>query len=122
MENIPQNRFIVDKKHNKFQLVIKSNLAAISHFSIEEPDELFDQKYLGLFKLKTNEKFRGKGYMKYLLSEIFKYSKTNLNINHVLLNVYTDNSSALNLYLNQGFEIYGEYEDDKPYYTLIKHL
>lgn len=122
MTPLPENRFIIDKKNKKFELYIGNNLVAHSYFELENPDETFDQKYVSLFKLKTEENFRGKGYMKYLLSRIFKYVKIKLKINQILLNVYTDNMPAVNLYLNSGFEIFGEYMDDKPYYVLIKHL
>ena len=100
-------------------------LVAESQFNIEQPDELFNQKYIGLFKLKTVKEFQGKGFMKYLLGQIFNYVKNELNIGYILLNVYKNNNNALNLYLNNGFEIYKNYDDvddDEPYFTLIKKL
>ena len=118
-----EKRFIIDKKNYKFQLFLEDILVAESHFSIEQPDELFNQKYVGLFKLETNKEFRGKGFMKYLLGQIFDYVKNELNIINILLNVYKNNDSALNLYFNSGFEIYKNYDDDdEPYFTLIKKL
>ncbi len=42
-------KFVVNNR--KFQLFLSGTLIAESHFSIEEPDELFDQKYVGLFIL-----------------------------------------------------------------------
>jgi len=121
---ITEKKFIIDKKNYKFQLFLENILVAESHFNIEQPDDLFDQKYLGLFKLKTDKEFRGKGLMKYLLEQIFDYVKNKLNINNILLNVYKNNNTALNLYFNCGFEIYKNYddEDDDPYFTLIKKL
>ena len=117
--------FVIDKKNDKFQLFLDNLLTAESYFTIIDPDELFDQKYLGLFRLKTEEDFRGKGFMKYLLTLIFNYAKNKLNVNYILLNVYKSNTPAVNLYFNSGFEIYKNFEEDeieKPYFTLIKKL
>ena len=118
-----ERRFVVDKKNYKFQLFLGDILVAKSDFSIDQPNELYNQKYVGLFKLETVEKFQGKGYMKYLLEQIFDYIKNELNIDTILLNVYKNNDRALNLYFNSGFVIYKKYDDDEdPYYTLIKDL
>ena len=122
MNTIPENRFVVNKKSKKFQLFYENKLVAESYFSIENPDNLYDEKYLGIFKVKTIEEYRGRGFMRALLSNIFEYTKKNLNIQVILLNVYLKNTVALNLYLNLGFDIFKEGEDDYPYYTLIKHL
>lgn len=122
-EQLNKKKFRIDKKNYKFQLFLEDILVAESHFSIEQPDDLFNQEYVGLFKLKTNEEFRGKGFMKYLLGQIFDYVKNKLNIDSILLNVYKNNSSALHLYFNSGFEIYKNYnDDDEPYFTLLKKL
>lgn len=122
MNTIPENRFVVNKKSEKFQLFYENKLVAESYFSIENPDNLYDEKYIGIFKVKTIEKYRGRGFMRTLLTNIFEYTKNNLNIQVILLNVYLKNAVALNLYLSLGFEIFKEDEDDYPYYTLIKHL
>lgn len=118
-----EKKFIVDKRNNKFQLFSNNILVSESHFNVGQPDDLIDQKYVGLFKLKTNKEYRGKGFMNYLLKKIFDYVKTELNIRNILLNVYKYNKKALNLYFKNGFEIYKDYDDDdEPYYTLIKKL
>lgn len=122
--SLPEKRFVVEG-HNKFQLFLCDILAAESKFGVEQADELFNQPYVGLFQLKTMEKFRGQGLMTYLLEQIFGYVKNTLNISHILLNVYKSNTSALNLYLNCGFEVYKNFddvEDEEPYFTLIKNL
>ena len=116
------SRFVIDKKNYKFQLFLGNILVAESYFSIEQPDELFNQKYVGLFKLETDKEFRGKGFMKYLLEQIFEYVK-NEKLGTILLNVYKSNYNALNLYINNGFEVYKDFnDDDEPYYTLIKSM
>ena len=117
-----EKSFVIDKKNYKFQLFLGNILVAESYFSIEQPDELFNQKYVGLFKLETDKEFRGKGFMKYLLERIFEYVK-NEKLGTILLNVYKSNYNALNLYINNGFEVYKDFnDDDEPYYTLIKSI
>lgn len=122
-ELLKEKRFVVN--HDKFQLFLKNILVAESYYGVEQPDELFNQKYVGLFKLGTNTEYRGKGFMKYLMEQIFDYVKNELKINVILLNVYKHNTPAINLYFNMGFEIYKNYDDnvdEEPYFTLIKNL
>ena len=124
-ENIIQKNFVINKKNNKFELYLNDILVSECYFDIEQPNEFFNEIYVSIFKLKTNDKYLGKGFAKYLLIKIFNYVKNELNINNILLNVYKNNKIALNLYLNNGFQIYKDYDniiDDDPYFTLIKKL
>lgn len=121
-ENISEKRFRVDKKNFIFKLFLGRTLVSKSNFSIEKPDELYDKKYVGIFKLGTKKEYRGKGFAKDLLENIFDYVKNELKIDHILLNVYKDNTNAVNLYFNTGFKIYKSYEEEDPYLTLIKNL
>lgn len=120
-EFINEKRFIVDDEKGIFKLFLGDILVAKSYFDIEQPDKLFTQKYVGLFKLETNVAYRGKGYMRYLLEQIFNHVKNEFNIDYIFLNVYKENKNALNLYFKSGFEIYKEF-DDESYFTLIKKL
>lgn len=112
-----QKKFIIDK--NNFQLFLGDILVSESGFSIEQPDKFFDQKYLTLYNIKTDENFQGKGFAKYMLEQIFNYAKNILKINIITLIVYKNNTKAVNLYFNIGFEIYIDYDDS---YSLIKKL
>ena len=118
-DTTPEKKFEINKKKHKFQLFLDNILVAESGFRIEQPDEFFNQKYIYLFNLKTSENFRSKGYMKYLLEQIFNYIKNEIKINLITLIVYKVNTPAINLYFNTGFEIYREYHDS---YSLIKKL
>ena len=109
--------FTVSK--NKFRLYLDKTLVTETGFKIVQPDKYFDQKYIILFELKTIEKYQGKGFAKHLLQEICDYVKNELKLNIISLIVYKDNFKALNLYLNNGFEIYFDYDDS---YSLIKKL
>jgi ribosomal protein S18 acetylase RimI-like enzyme len=117
-----EKRFVVDKKNHKFQLFLGDILVAESQFHIEKSDKWFNQKYVTIFDLKTVEKFQGKGLAKYLLENIFYYVKNELKLNIITLLVYKNNNRALNLYLNNGFEIYQNFEDDEPCFILMKKL
>lgn len=114
-----EKRFVVD--NYKFKLFLGDIYVAESGFSIEEPDEWIKEKYATLFNLKTFKEFRGQGYMKYLLDQIFNYVKNDLKIKIITLNVYKSNTNAINLYLKTGFEIFIDtYDNDMM--TLIKRL
>ena len=116
-------KFVSDVKGHKFQLFVGDELVAETNFNIEKPDWLFNEKYIGIFGLNTKEEHRRKGYMKYLMDQIFDYVRNKFNINYILLNVYKDNTAAVNLYQNMGFEIYRDYDEGEgSYFTLIKKL
>ena len=55
-EDSTEKKFVI--KNNKFQLFLNDNLVAESGFSIEQPDEWFNQKYATIFELKTDEKYQ----------------------------------------------------------------
>ena len=116
-ENITDKKFVV--KNNKFELLIDNILVAETKFNIETEDEFFNEKYVSIYELETFEQYRGKGYAKYLLNEIFNYVKNKLKLNIITLIVDKDNTKAVNLYFNNGFEIFMEYEDS---YSLVKKL
>jgi len=117
-ENYSINKkFIIEE--NKFKLFIDNNLVAETSYNIEESDEFFNEKYISIYDLETFEQFRGKGYARLLLEEIFKYTKDKLKIKIITLIVDKDNYKAVNLYLKTGFEIFIEYEYS---YSLVKYL
>jgi ribosomal protein S18 acetylase RimI-like enzyme len=116
-ESVTDKKFIV--KNHKFELLIDSILVAESKFNIESEDEFFNEKYLSIYELETFEQFRGKGYARLLLEEIFNYVKNTLKLNTITLIVDKVNHKAVNLYFNTGFEIFMEYEDS---YSLVKKL
>jgi ribosomal protein S18 acetylase RimI-like enzyme len=118
------NEDVTDKKQfvveqSMFKLLIDDVLVAETKFNIETPDEFFNEKYVSIYELETFEQFRGKGYAKYLLNEIFNYVKNTLKLNIITLIVDKDNAKAVSLYFNNGFEIFMEYEDS---YSLVKKL
>jgi ribosomal protein S18 acetylase RimI-like enzyme len=117
-ESSTYNKLLITK-NNKFELLIDNILVAETQFNIEDQDEFFNVKYVSIYELKTFKQFRGKGYARMLLNEIFNYVKHTLNINIITLIVDKDNINAVNLYFNTGFEIFMEYNDS---YSLVKKL
>ena len=105
--------------NEKFQLYLGNILVSESGFVVEQPDKWFNQKYVTIHDLETIKKFRGKGFAKYLLEEIFNYVKNELKLKIITLIVFKNNNKAVNLYFKCGFEIYEEYNDS---YSLIKKL
>lgn len=81
--------------------------------------KFFHERYVTLYGLKTYQEFQGKGFARYLLQQIFNYVKNELKYNIITLIVYKDNIKAVNLYLNNGFKVFMEYDDS---YSLIKKL
>lgn len=114
-ENKEDKKFVVDK--NKFKLFLNDILISNTGFSIEHPDKWFNEKYVTLYNLKTEDEFQGKGFAKYLLEQIFDYVKNKLKINIITLIVDKDNHKAINLYFKNGFEIFIEYDDS---FSLVK--
>lgn len=109
------NKYTIDKK----QLYVDDVMVSETGFRIQVPDKWFDEKYVTIFDLETKVKYRGNGYAKYLLKQLFDYVKKSLELNIITLIVYKNNTTAVNLYFKIGFEVYEEYDDC---YSLIKNL
>lgn len=116
-ENVSNKNFVIED--NKFKLFSNNILVSESNFNIEEPDDFFNEKYISLYDIKTNEKYQGQGFAKYLMNKIFDYVKNNLNIKIITLIVDKDNYKATDLYFKIGFKIFIEYKDS---FSLIKKL
>ena len=110
---------MITSKFKTFKLLIDNILVSECGYNIEDADEFFNEKYISIYNLKTIEQYRGKGYWKILLNDLFNYVKNNLKINIITLIVYKNNINALNLYFSSGFEIFMEYDDS---YSLMKKL
>lgn len=110
----------LDINNNKFML-IDNDMVVLSqtYFNIEDPDEFFNEKYISIYSLETDETHRGKGYALLLLNKIFEYIKNTLQLNIITLIVDKDNIPALNLYVKAGFKKFIEYDDS---YSLVKKL
>lgn len=120
-----EKEFVIDKNNYKFKLFLGDILVVESGYSIEQPDEWFNQTYVTLYDLQTIKKFQRNGFAKYFLEQIFKYVKNELKLNIITLIVYKNNYKAVNLYFKTGFEKYNEYDDmiiNNSYFTLIKKL
>ena len=111
--------YMITSKFKTFKLLIDNILVSECGYNIEDADEFFNEKYIIFYNFKTIDQYRGKGYSKVLLNNIFDYVKYNLKLNIITLIVYKNNIKALNLYFSSGFEIFMEYDDS---YSLMKKL
>ena len=68
----------------------------------------FEQKYVDIKELGTDENCQGKGYGKQLINAVKEYAKQH-NIKRVQLNVWTFNEGALKFYDKTGFNTYRKY-------------
>lgn len=66
-------------------------------------------KHQCLFAIIVSEKFRGKGIGTLFLKELQRLAKEKFHIELLHLEVY-ENNPTLNLYLREGFQIYGRHE------------
>ena len=125
-----QKIFIIDKTNNKFQLFLDDILVSETEYRIEKPDKWFKEEYVTIFNLRTINRFKRKGYAKYLLKQMFDYIKNDLKIDIITLLVFKNNEGAVKLYLGCGFEKFQDSDkmdkdntDDKDScFILIKKL
>ena len=68
-ESLDDKTFIILK--NEFRLSVNNVVVSKTGYNIEEPDKWFNEKYVTLYDLKTFEMFKGKGYAKSLLNQLF---------------------------------------------------
>ena len=78
----------------------------------------------------VDEKYRGKGYAKYLLNNLIRVAEKDIKGKNIVLSVYEDNYVALNLYNSMGFIPYVAGYDNRgeektrreKYYKMIKYI
>ena len=129
-EKKEEKTFIIDKTNNKFQLFLDDILVSETEYRIEKPDKWFKDEYITIFNLRTVNRFKRKGYAKYLLKQMFDYIKDDLGIDIITLLVFKNNEGAVKLYLGCGFKVFQDSDkmdkdniDDKDScFILIKKL
>ena len=96
------------------QLFVAENNGVVCAFAMAEivvkPETpyTFEQKYVDIKELGTDENCQGKGYGKQLINAVKEYAKQH-NIKRVQLNVWTFNEGALKFYDKTGFNTYRKY-------------
>ena len=93
------------------QLFVAENNGNICAFAMieivvkPETPYAYEQKFLDLQELGTNESCKGKGYGKELINYIKQYAKQN-SVNQIRLNMWSFNEGALKFYNKMGFSTF----------------
>lgn len=95
-----------DKK--KVYLIAKDGDKVVANTSIELG--VYKRNHIGKFAIGIRDGYRGMGLGKYLMQEIMKLAKRELNPkpNIFQLEVYENNKPAIGLYKKMGFKIVGK--------------
>lgn len=88
-----------------FAIVLKENDELIGNCSFVEIDLVHRNATLGIFI--GDEKNRGKGYGKEAIKLLLEYGFNNLNLNNVMLSVFSFNKKAIKVYESLGFKKFG---------------
>ena len=95
-----------DKK--KVYLIAKDGNKVVANTSIDLG--IFKRNHIGKFAIGIRDGYRGMGLGKYLMQEIMKLAKKELNPSPKIfqLEVYESNKPAIGLYKKMGFKIVGK--------------
>ncbi len=85
-----------------FAIVLKDSDKLIGNCSLEDMDLIHRNAVLGIFI--GDEEERGKGYGKEAIKLLLEYGFNNLNLNNIMLNVYSFNTRAIKVYESLGFK------------------
>lgn len=113
-----KNLILINTK-NKFQLFSNNILVAECGFGVEDSDKWFNENYMFIYNLRTIERFRRRGFAKYLLQKIFEYVLSKYKVNIITLIVDKNNYNAIELYNSVGFKLFIEYENS---FSLFKKI
>lgn len=88
-----------------FAIVLKENDKLIGNVSFGDVDLIHRNAMLQIFI--GDEQNRDRGYGKEAIKLLLEYGFNNLNLNNIMLNVYSFNKRAINLYESLGFKKFG---------------
>lgn len=88
-----------------FAIVLKENDKLIGNVSFGDVDLIHRNAMLQIFI--GDEQNRGQGYGKEAIKLLLEYGFNNLNLNNIMLNVYSFNKRAIKLYESLGFKKFG---------------
>jgi len=94
---------VSDNKHSLVAIENDEVIGQLTLFSMDRPR----RKHVATFGMGVSSAHVGKGVGSALLKSALDMTDNWLNINRVELEVYCDNTSAINLYKKFGFEIEG---------------
>lgn len=88
-----------------FAIVLKKDDKLIGNISFGDVDLIHRNAMLQIFI--GDEENRGKGYGKEAIKLLLEYGFNNLNLNNIMLNVYSFNKRAIKVYESLGFKKFG---------------
>lgn len=88
-----------------FAIVLKENDKLIGNVSFGDVDLIHRNAMLQIFI--GDEENRDRGYGKEAIKLLLEYGFNNLNLNNIMLNVYSFNKRAIKLYESLGFKKFG---------------
>ena len=91
-------------KYN-FAIVLKESDKLIGNISLIEVDLVHRNAVLGIFI--GDDSNRGKGYGKEAIKLLLEYGFNNLNLNNIMLSVYSFNKRAIKVYESLWFKKFG---------------
>ena len=91
-------------KYN-FAIVLKESDKLIGNISLIEVDLVHRNAVLGIFI--GDDSNRGKGYGREAIKLLLEYGFNNLNLNNIMLSVYSFNKRAIKVYESLGFKKFG---------------
>jgi len=93
------------KNKNRVYLIAECDKKIIGTVSIES--ERWRRSHIGIFSIAISSGYRGLGLGKYLMSEIIKLAKAELNPKPTILRLeaYSNNKPAIGLYKKMGLKI-----------------
>ena len=97
----------IRKNQNKyyFAIVLKENNELVGNISFNNIDLIHRSATLNI--MIGEEEKRGQGYGKEAIKLLLEYGFNNLNLNNVMLKVYSFNRGAIKMYESLGFKKFG---------------
>lgn len=95
-------RYVADRNRFTFKVIVPENNIVIGHAEIYR--ESVEEARLCRILI-GNPEYRGKGVGKAIVGELLDFALNNLNVEHIHLNVYDWNTSAIKCYENMGFKV-----------------
>ena len=119
----------LEKNNNEytFSIILKEEDRLLGNVSLMEVDLINGKAVLGIFIGEKDD--RNKGYGKEAIKLILNYGFNSLNLNNIMLQVYSFNEKAINTYKKIGFKTFGirrscKYHDgviyDEVYMDIVK--
>lgn len=115
----------LSKDDHNFAMVLKEGVKLIGNCSLFSINQIHRSAELGLFI--GEEEYRGKGYGSEAVELLLCYGFKILNLNNIMLKVFSFNTRAIKAYEKVGFRVFGKrtgcyYVNDRYYDELYMEI